>query len=70
MFELSVCLIRIIELISLEVPFAFTDNAVNITRLAEVIMFVLTNTTVGNEAKNFDSLVKLEILCKFDYCLK
>eukprot|EP01117_Protostelium_nocturnum_P008236 TRINITY_DN2939_c0_g2_i1.p1 TRINITY_DN2939_c0_g2~~TRINITY_DN2939_c0_g2_i1.p1 ORF type:complete len:1088 (-),score=416.38 TRINITY_DN2939_c0_g2_i1:26-3289(-) len=60
MFELSICLIRIVELVSLEIPNAFMNNDINISRLAELLIFVLTRTTTGGDAKNFDSLIKLE----------
>jgi hypothetical protein len=45
----------------LEVPEAFIDQEMNMTRLSELLLFVLNRTTVGTDANNFESLLKLQL---------
>jgi len=62
MYELSICLTRIVELVALETPEAFTQNDINMGRLAEILIFLLSRTTTGKEAKNFENLLALDII--------
>jgi len=62
MFELSVNLLRVLELISFEQPSIFLCEEINLTRLSELLIYVLNRSTTGTEAKLFDSLLKLEMM--------
>ncbi|PRP88001.1 hypothetical protein PROFUN_04429 [Planoprotostelium fungivorum] len=62
MFELSVCLTRIVELVTLEIPAAFTKNEINMGRLAELLIFLLVRTTSGQDSKTFESLLNMDII--------
>jgi len=62
MYELSVCLARIVELVSLEIPEAFNMNDINMSRLSEILIFLLSRTTTGKEAKNFENLLAADII--------
>eukprot|EP01105_Mastigella_eilhardi_P026976 TRINITY_DN8041_c0_g1_i1.p1 TRINITY_DN8041_c0_g1~~TRINITY_DN8041_c0_g1_i1.p1 ORF type:complete len:1095 (+),score=263.00 TRINITY_DN8041_c0_g1_i1:275-3286(+) len=53
LFELSVALARILEIISTEVPETFVCNELNMARLCELVLFVLTRTTVGTDSSYF-----------------
>jgi hypothetical protein len=46
-----------IEFIALEVPDGFLNQEINITRLAESLLFILNRTTIGADATQFDSLL-------------
>ncbi len=59
MFELSVSLTRMLEFVAKEVPQAFLHQEINITRLAELLLYVLNRTTTGPDAKIFEQLLAL-----------
>jgi len=62
MFDLSVNLLQILEFVAKEVPSSFLDQEMNLTRLSELLLFVLNRTTAGPDDKNFDNLLKLEMI--------
>eukprot|EP01113_Clastostelium_recurvatum_P010212 TRINITY_DN15028_c0_g1_i1.p1 TRINITY_DN15028_c0_g1~~TRINITY_DN15028_c0_g1_i1.p1 ORF type:complete len:1218 (-),score=158.09 TRINITY_DN15028_c0_g1_i1:25-3678(-) len=53
MFELSANLLRLVEIISREVPLCFLQNELNGTRLAELLVFVANRTAGGHDAQMF-----------------
>mmetsp|Transcript_34159 Transcript_34159/g.87346 ORF Transcript_34159/g.87346 Transcript_34159/m.87346 type:complete len:796 (-) Transcript_34159:86-2473(-) len=60
MFELSVNLERILEFISLELPAVFLrGSALNLTRLVELLGFVLSHTTTGPDAHLLDATLAM-----------
>jgi hypothetical protein len=61
MFDLSVSLLKILEFIGKEGPFLFLEQEMNLTRLSELLVFVLNRTTTGPDAKHFETLLKLDI---------
>jgi len=50
-----------VEFITLEFPDMFLTQEINATRLAELLLFLINRTTNGTDAKNFDSLLKLDM---------
>lgn len=50
-----------LELIALEVPQAFLEQPINLTRLSELLLFVLNRTTTGTDSKTMENLLKLEL---------
>jgi Kip1 ubiquitination-promoting complex protein 1 len=59
MFELSCNLERILEFFTQELPMAFLQGPeMNLTRLCELIVFVLNHTTCSADALYFDSSVR------------
>lgn len=54
-----------LEFISLELPQAFVDHEMNITRLAETIIFVLNRSTTGPDSKTFEDMLNKEFSSKF-----
>lgn len=50
-----------IEFLSLENPEIFLDQEINMTRLIELLLFVLNRTSIGTDAKLFEDLLKLPI---------
>jgi Kip1 ubiquitination-promoting complex protein 1 len=62
MFELMCNLLRVLEFISAQVPEAFVtgpDKEMNVSRLVETISFVLSHTTNGPDASDFNKVVCL-----------
>jgi len=58
MFELSVNLLRILEFFSLVLPEVFIyGSGLNLTRLCELIRFVLVHTAAGPEGRSFEERV-------------
>src|SRR5689334_12031861 len=53
--------VKMLELIALEVPQAFLRQEMNMSRLAELLLFVLNRTTNGHDASNFEGLLKLQV---------
>ena len=59
MFELMCNLLRVLEFISAKVPEAFVtgpDKEMNVSRLAETVSFVLSHTTNGPDASDFNQV--------------
>lgn len=60
MYELSCNLLRILEFLSLQLPHIFLKGAeMNLTRLCELLLFVLSHTVAGPDAGLFDSVQRL-----------
>lgn len=58
MFELSVNLLRILEFFSLVLPEVFVQGpGLNLTRLCELVRFVLVHTAAGPEGRSFEERV-------------
>ncbi len=51
MFELSVSLLRVVEIIAREVPQLILNEELNITRLCELLVRVISRTTTGAHLK-------------------
>jgi len=62
MFELSVNLLRVLEGMILEAPSIFLTNELNLTRLIELLLFVLNRTTAGTDAVLFNNILSQENL--------
>jgi Kip1 ubiquitination-promoting complex protein 1 len=62
MFELSVSLLRLVEAISLETPRAILDEELNIARICELLLYVVSRTTTGPNASIFESVTSLDIM--------
>lgn len=56
---------KILEFISLEVPQSLVTQEVTLSRLVELLLFVLNRSTTGHDAKALDSLMLLENSRKF-----
>jgi len=62
LFELSVDLLKLFEVVTREIPEAFSDKQeVNLARLCEVIIMAIFRTTAGSEAELLNSIFRLKI---------
>jgi len=57
-FELGNSLARLVEYLTLENPYFFLDNEMNLSRLSELIIFSLNRSTVGPDSHVFDQVIK------------
>jgi len=58
-FELVVKLLRIVELLALEIPAIFLSDEMNRRRLVELLLYVISRTTTGNDSNMFESILAL-----------
>ena len=61
LFQISVDLLRMSEVIALELPDIFLNQELNITRLAEFLLYVINRSTVGHSANIFQAFLSLDI---------
>lgn len=60
MFELATMLLRLLEITSLECPqlFVSQEKELNITRLAELLLVVLSRVATGKEAESLRQILR------------
>lgn len=58
LFNISVSLLRLLEMVTGQIPLAFlTGSKLNITRVMEVVGYVVSHTTLGPDAAAFDEIL-------------
>jgi Kip1 ubiquitination-promoting complex protein 1 len=60
LMELSINLLKILEVVSVDVPEVFIQSELNMTRLVELLLLILVRTTIGQEAARLDSVLVQE----------
>ena len=59
LFSLSTNLLRLLELVAGQVPAVFlTGSRLNMTRIVEVVAYVLSHTTEGPDSSAFNSVIE------------
>eukprot|EP00026_Physarum_polycephalum_P000167 Phypoly_transcript_00167.p1 GENE.Phypoly_transcript_00167~~Phypoly_transcript_00167.p1 ORF type:complete len:1267 (-),score=142.60 Phypoly_transcript_00167:838-4638(-) len=60
LMELSINLLKILEVVSVDVPSSLVQNELNLTRLVELLLLILIRTTIGPDSMRLDSILVQE----------